>query len=358
MTFLANHRLSRRSLLAGTGAVAAGLVVKPIASGAAEEKKLSFYNWDTYIGETTLSDFNSATGIAVQMDFILDSEDMHSRLREPNHGYDVIVPASDYVPRLIAENLIQPLDPALVPNRRYIQRQFRDATFDPGRRYSVANMWGTMGIGYRKSKVKSTPGSWRWVLDSDAYKGRIALLSEYNSMYAACMRYLGLPMNTTDRKHVEAAERLMIRQKPNVKIFAPDTGQDLLLDGEVDLAIEWNGDMLQTIRRDHDLDYIVPREGSVLWQDALCIPTAAPHPMNAHLFINFLLEPKNGMKLALGIMNATANEAAQKLMPRSYRDNPVIFPSDITLASCLTTEIKSPEVVKMYEESWQRVMAA
>ena len=94
MTFLANHRLSRRSLLAGTGAVAAGLVVKPIASGAAEEKKLSFYNWDTYIGETTLSDFNSATGIAVQMDFILDSEDMHSRLRVPNHGYDVVVPAS------------------------------------------------------------------------------------------------------------------------------------------------------------------------------------------------------------------------------------------------------------------------
>ena len=80
---------------------------------------------------------------------------------------------------------------------------------------------------------------------------------------------MGHPLNTTDPKIITQAEQLLIKQKPNIKVFAPDNGQDLLL-GEVDLAKEWNGDILQVMEEDPDISYVVPK-GSVVWEDALVI---------------------------------------------------------------------------------------
>jgi len=215
-----------------------------------------------------------------------------------------------------------------------------------------------LGIGYRHSKVDEPPGSWRWVFESNKFNGRIALMQEASAVFGCALRYLGLPVNTTDPTHIEAVERLLIRQKPNIKTFAPDNGQDLLLSGDVDIALVWSSDMQRPIGTDNDLDYIIPREGSILWQDSLAIPKGAPHPGNAHAFINFILEAKNGAKIATTLGTAVANQAAKRLMPRSYRDNPVIFPSDIILASCKILDYKGPEVAALYEAAWKRVKNA
>jgi hypothetical protein len=71
---------------------------------------------------------------------------------------------------------------------------------------------------------------------------------------------------------------LLVRQKPHIKAFAPDEGQNMLIAGDVDLVMEWNGDIVQAMADDDDLDYLVPAEGTNLWIDSLCIPTDAPHP--------------------------------------------------------------------------------
>ena len=74
----------RRSLLQAMGVAAIGISFgglaacskgegKKLANG--EEGKLNFYNWDTYIGETTLDDFKEASGVEVKMD-LFDSNDV------------------------------------------------------------------------------------------------------------------------------------------------------------------------------------------------------------------------------------------------------------------------------------------
>lgn len=68
----------------------------------------------------------------------------------------------------------------------------------------------------------------------------------------------------------------MIKAKPNFKAFTPDTGQDLLLSGEVDVALEGSGDILQVMAEDDDLVYAVPAEGTIRWEDDMCIPRGAP----------------------------------------------------------------------------------
>ena len=186
-------------------------------------------------------------------------------------------------------------------------------SFDPGRKYSMPYTWGTIGIGYRKSAVSPTPDSWKVLLDSDEYAGAISLLGDQGNVLGAGLKYLGFSWNSTNPDELKKVEELLIRQKKNIKVFADDNGQDLLAAGEVKICQEWNGDIMQVIKEDDDIGYVVPKEGSLLWQDVLAIPTGAPHPGNAHAFINFVFDAEAGRDIAETIMYATANTAAREL---------------------------------------------
>jgi spermidine/putrescine transport system substrate-binding protein len=349
-------RVSRRSFLAGTGAVAAGLSIMPRRGWSAEEAKVNFYNWDTYIGETTLDDFQDVTGVEAKMDLFADNDELFAKLKEGNPGYDVIVPTNDYVERMIVANMLDEIDRSKITNFGNIDPVFQDSQFDPGRKFSMPYMWGTQGIGYRKSKVSSVPDSWKVLMDSDEYSGRIALLSE--GVIGSALMYLGYSRNSVDPSQIKEVEEMLIRQKPHIKTFAEDNGQDLLLSGEVDLTMEWNGDILQVMEEDDDISYVVPKEGSLLWQDCLCIPKGAPHPENAHKLIDFILDDKVGADIANFIYYATPNKAARALMDDDYNKNPAIFPDDATVKKLESDVFLGTDGTRLRDEAWTRVLAA
>lgn len=358
MTIGSGPDLKRRSLLAGLGAVAAGLKLTPRTLFAAEEKKLNFFNWDTYTGKTTLEDFQKATGIEVTLEIYNDSEVLFNKLKDGNPGYDVIVPADSYVDRMARAGMLVELNRAKLPNIINMDPSFMNAAFDRGRRHSLTYMWGTIGIGYRKSAVKGTPDSWKWVFDSDRYSGRIAWLDEAQTMIQAALKYLGHPANTINPEHIRAAGALLVKQRPHVKVITPDDGQDLLLAGEVDLAVEYNGDVLQVMEKDDDLDFIVPKEGTMVWQDCLAIPVGAPHPDNAHAFINFLLDAEVAADTARSIRYATPNAAAREFLSQDYLENPVIFPPGEVLEKSEVAWYRGEGVLRLYDELWSQVLAA
>lgn len=357
-TYRPRFRPDRRSFLKGTAAVAAGVTFLPRFSLAEEEKSLNLFNWDTYIGETTLADFNAATGIEVKMDLYADNDELFAKLKGGNPGYDVIVPTNDMLERMIKAGMVVPLDHAKIPNMANIDKPFQDSAFDPGRKFSVPYMWGTLGIGYRKSKVEGAMDSWKWVLDSDKFSGRISLLGDAQNVIGVALKYLGYSFNSTNMEELKKAEALLIAQKKHVKVFADDNGQDLLASGEVDLAQEWNGDIVQVMAEDQDLSYAVPTEGSLLWQDTMAIPTGAPHPGNAHAFLNFVLDGEAGKNIATTIQFATANAAAKALMPEDYRNNSAIFPPDEVIAKCEPGLYLGEEATKVRDEIWTRIQAA
>ncbi len=352
------NRISRRSLLAGAGAAAAGLTILPRLGWSAEEAKLNFYNWDTYIGETTLDDFKAATGIEVKMDLFADNDELFAKLKEGNPGYDVIVPTNDYVERMIVAGMLEPLDHAMIPNMANVTPVFLDAAFDPGRKHSLPYMWGTVGIGYRKSKVSAPPASWKHLYDSDEHSGRMAMLGDGGTLIGIGLKYLGYPYNETDPARIKEVEDLMIRQKPHIKVFAEDNGQDLLASGEVDLTMEWNGDILQVMAEDDDISYVVPKEGGLLWEDSLAIPKDAPHPENAHQFINFILDAEVGAAIADFIYYATPNEAAKQHLASEYLDNPAIFPPPSVVEMSETAQYRGEDYQRLIDETWTRIQAA
>ncbi|MDC0948279.1 spermidine/putrescine ABC transporter substrate-binding protein [Gammaproteobacteria bacterium] len=350
-------RLKRRDFLASMGAVAAGFTFVSRSGQAAEEPVLNFYNWDTYIGEETIPEFLEASGIEVKMDLFADNDELFAKLKNGNPGYDLIVPTNDFVERMIKAEMLMELDHSKIPNIANISPKFQDAEFDPGRRYSMPYMWGTIGIGYRKSAVDAIPDSWSYLYESDLYSGRISLMSGTEGMVAMGLKYLGYSLNSTSAEEYKAVEEMVIKQKPHIKSFADDNGQDLLLSGEVDLAMEWNGDILQVMEEDDDIGYVVPKEGGLLWQDCLCIPTGAPHPENAHAFINYILDAEVGAKIAEYIYYPTPNAAAKALTGEDYRDNPDIFPSDEVLANCESETYRGEDVSRIKDETLTRIFA-
>lgn len=357
---------SRRGLLAGIGAAAAGLTLGGAAgcSGPAdrgpngEERRLNLYNWDTYTGKTTLADFKARTGVQVHMSLFATNDELFSKLKAGNPGFDVIVPSNEYVTRMIVADLLMPLELAKIPNRRNLLPEFRNPFFDPGRRYSMPYTWLVLGIGYRRSKVDGVPDSWRWLMESARYKGRIGLFSEADDLIELAAKYLGHPAHDISPPVLERITRMYIRQKPNVKIFHNDEGQDLLASGEVDLVMEYNGDIAQVMAEDPDLGFVVPREGSIINSDCLCIPAGAPRPDNAHRFINFVLDGEVGAEISQTIRYPTPNAAALALMPADYRDNPAIFPPAGVMDRCEYARFEGLERAQLYDETLTRIFAA
>lgn len=357
---------NRRSLLQGLGVAAVGLSFTGTLAGCSgsessklangEEGLLNLYNWDDYMGPTTLADFKAATGAEVKMDLFDTNDTLFAKFRAGNPGYDLIVPSNDFVERMVQADMLMPIDKAQIPNFKNIAPEFVDVDYDKGRQYSVPYTWLVLGIGYRKSKVSPAPDSWKVLFDSDQYKGRIAVLSEAGDMFRLHAKYLGKSVNSLTAADIATIEAMMLKQKPNIAKYHSDDGQDMLANGAVDLVLEYNGDIAQLISEDPDIAFVVPKEGSQFNSDNFCIPKGAKHPKNAHAFINFILDVENGKKVTEEIKYPTPNAAVKAAMPASYSANPATYPPADLLAKCEYAKFNAT-LQPLYEEAFTRVQA-
>jgi spermidine/putrescine transport system substrate-binding protein len=350
--------ISRRAALSGMGAVGLTFTLPKKLLAGSHSKPVNFYNWDTYIGETTLEDFTSATGIEVQYDLFADNDELFAKLKNGNPGYDLIVPTNDYVERMIIADMLIPLDQSKIPNCANLDPDFMNPAFDPGRKFSLPYMWGSIGVGYRKSAVDGAPDSWADLYTSDKYSGRIAMLGAGDTVFQMALKLMGKSLNDWSPENLAAAEAMVIAQKPHIAAFAPDNGQDLLLAGEVDIAMEWNGDILQAMTDDDDIGFLIPKEGGLLWEDTLCIPKGAPNVEGAHALINYLLDAEVGKDLAEYIYYGTPNAAAKALTSAEYQENPAIFPPASAVAISETAIFPGQDAVQRIDAAWTRVKAA
>ncbi len=366
---------SRRAFMAAFGATAAAISLSACTPGGnpsatpakakltipgSEGTKLEFYNWDTYIGETTLADFKAASGIDVNMTLFANNDELFAKFRAGNPGFDLIMPSNEFVARMIEAKMLAPLDQAKIPNKKNLLPEFQDADFDPGRKYSMPYTWLVLGIGYRKSALKGgvIPDSWKYILDSDQYKGRISLLSESADLFRLGFKYLGKSVNGATPELIKQVEDMLIKQKANIKNFHNDDGQDLLLSKEVDLVLEYNGDIAQKEAEDPDIAFVVPKEGSMINSDCMCIPTGAPNSNNAHAFINYLLDGQVGADITKKILYPTPNAAARALMDDNYKNNPTVFPPADIMAKCEYGKYQGSAITQAFEAAMTRVRAA
>ncbi|HTM82679.1 spermidine/putrescine ABC transporter substrate-binding protein [Asticcacaulis sp.] len=343
------------SVLAATGAVAAGFSFE---GARAAPGKLRFFNWDTYIGAHTLEGFKAATGVEVEMSLFASNDELFAQIAGKGQAYDVIVPSCDVVTRMVERDLLTKLDHARLPNLANMAAPFLDPPYDPKCAYSVPYTWVVQGLGYRRSKMKDykAPNSWKWVFDSDRYK--IAWLSEPSDMIRLGAKYLGFGSEDITPEVVRKVEKLLSKQAKHVSAFHTDNGQDLLKSGEVDIVIEYNGDIAQVMREDPDLDFVVPREGGLRSVDCWAIPKAAPNPDAAYQFLNYMMDAQAGADISETILYPTPNTAARARTHDAYRNNQVIFPPVAVVSGSDFTLWPGAEMQQRFDEAFARIRLA
>ena len=332
-----------------TALLAAVSVLMPAA--VAQVKQLNLYNWDDYIGETTLDDFAEASGIEVRTDYFADGEEQFAKLRSGGSGYHISVPSNDFVERMAKAGLLMKLDHSQIPNLANLAKLHQNPSYDPGNQYSIPYMWGTMGIAYRKSAV-AKPTSWHDVFDAaKVKKNRVAWISESSSMVPVVSMMLGGSANDLTDNSLKAAFEVLRAAKPFVIKIAEDNGQDLLAAGEVDYAIEWSGDIAQLVAEDDDIGFVIPKEGSIYFVDCMVILKDGGSSEQAHKFLNYILDAEVGRDIAEYIAYATPNAAAYAITSDDYRSNPVTFPpADAKLETISYPGEKSLERLYRYWE--------
>lgn len=324
----------------------------------AQDTTLNIYNWSTYMNPEIINEFEKKFGVKVQSDTYDSNEALYAKLKPGNPGYDVIFPSDYGVSIMSKENLLETLNLANIPNKKNLDGKFINTHFDPQNKYSMPYFWGTMGIGYNYKKVGKVIDSWSQVFEPK-FNGQVALVDELRTMLGGILIYLGYDPNTTKPEEINKARDFLIKHKDVIAAFANDNGQDLLNQGEVEIAIEWSGDVFQVMQQNPDLRYSIPSEGSIVWIDNMAIPKNAPHKTLAEKFINFMLIPEIAAKNANFLNYATPNKTAleKNLINPETRKNPAIYPSAEVFEKL--TYIKDVgEANKLYDQAWNYLKLA
>jgi len=345
------------------------------AAGApkAEEKVLNLYIWNDYLAEDTVANFEKETGIKVSVSNYGSNEELDSKLAPGNSGYDIVVPSASSYERQIRSGYYRKLDKAQLPNLSNMdpEIQQRLAMHDPGNDYAVLHMWGTTGIGYNVKKVKAAApdaplDSWRLVFDpavaKKLQKCGIAVLDSATEMFSMALTSLGKDPNSQSAAELNAAADAMMKIRPYLRYIDTQRMITDLANGEICVAIGYSGDILQARDRaeenktGQEIAYAIPKEGSIIWFDSYLIPKDAPHPNNAHVFINYMLRPQVIAAVSNAVNYANGNkEAAQFVKPEVLNDPGVYPPQDVKV-KLVPDLADTEETTRLMTRLWTKFM--
>jgi len=298
--------------------IAVLIVVMPCVTHAAGKPVLNVYNWDDYIDEETIPEFEKQFGVTVNYDVYDSNESLLAKLQAGASGFDVVFPSDYMIKIMIQLDLLEPLDTSKIPNIANLDPGLLDQAFDPGNRYSLPYTWGTAGIGYRADKVIGPVESWAIMFDPK-YTGRIVMLDDVRETLGAALKYLGYPLNSTNPAELAQAKELLIHQKSIIKAYASAQAEQMLLSGDAWLVHNWSGDIYRVAAENSAIKYVIPKEGSSKFIDNCAIPKTAQNKELAHQFINFLLNAEVDARIHNQIQYLTANKAALPLLDEALR---------------------------------------
>lgn len=317
---------------------------------------VNVYNWGEYIDEDLLTKFTEETGIKVNYETYADNESLYSKLSSGSADYDVIIPSDYMISRMISEDMLEPLDFDNIPNFQYIDDAYKGLEYDPDNQYSVAYTWGTVGIIYNTTMVDYVPDSWSVLWDEDL-SGQILMFSNSRDALGIALKYLGYSQNTTDPAQITEATDLLIQQKPLVQAYVMDQIFDKLEGGEAAVGPYYAGDAITMIEENPDLAFVVPKEGTNLFVDAMCIPKGAQNKENAEAFINFLCDPENMAQNIEYIAYSSPSSAARELLSDDLKNSDICYPDQALLANTDTFINLPQDILDLYDSEWVRLMA-
>ncbi|MET3108109.1 putrescine transport system substrate-binding protein [Oxalobacteraceae bacterium GrIS 2.11] len=312
-----------------------------------EEKVLNIYNWSDYIGDDTIANFEKETGIKVHYDLFDTNEVLYAKLLARRTGYDIVVPTDSFAGLQIQAGLFQKLDKSKLPNLVNMDPVVQNALskLDPNNEHLVNWLWGYTTVGINTKQVKAALGdlpmpknAWDLMFDpryaAKLAKCGISFMDSGNEVMPAALLYIGKDPYTLNPDDYRQAGDMLMKVRPYIRIFSSSSYINDLANGALCAVIGYSGDIniarMRAIeaKNGNDIEVLIPSTSAVLFFDSMAIPTDAPHPNNAHIFMNYIMRPEVHASLTNKVFYANPNSKSMPFVRADVAQNKTVFLSD------------------------------
>ena len=329
-----------------------------MGSASASAEELTVFNWFDYIDPAVIDLFEDETGITVKYVNFTTNEEMYTKLEAGAGTYDVIFPSEYMIERMIAHDMLEELDLSAMPNFANVMDRLKDPSYDPGNRFSVPYMWGTLGYLYNTEMVDEELSSWSALFD-EKYAGNVIMMNSMRDSIGLALKYLGYSMNTRNEAELNEAKDLLIKQKQD-KIqcgYLLDETKDKMVGGEAAIGVVYSGDAQYAIEKNENLVYVVPEEGSNIWVDGMCIPKGSKNVEGAMKFIDFLCREDIAAMNFDYIYYCSPIQAVVDGLDEEEAAQSTINPSEDVVSRCeYFNDVE--DVMSLYENVWMEIRLA
>ena len=303
--------------------------VDPVEKYGSDTLKL--FTWGEYLGENVISDFEEQFGVNVIIEYFDSNEMMYTKL-QGGDSYDVLIPSDYMIQRLIAEDMLQPIDKSLIPNMEVLTDGVKNLAFDPENEYSVPYFWGTVGLVYNTQNVSAElieEQGWDILKNTD-YAGDIYMYDSERDSFMVALKALGYSMNTENDEEIDEAYQWLLELNDTMDpAYVTDEVIDNMMNGTKDIAVVYSGDATVVLDENPDMDFFMPEEGTNVWCDSMVIPSNAQNPLLAHEFINFMLSYDAAYDNTITVGYASTNdEVLHDVAENEYAENSAYLPRE------------------------------
>ena len=399
----------RRGIITLLAFVAACMTMIGCSQNDSRKSILKVYNWADYIDEELLSEFEEwykeQTGEEVTVVYQLFdiNEIMLAKIERGKEDFDVACPSEYIIERMLKNDLLLPINknfgstPNYLDNvSPYIHDVFNkiDGGGKNANDYAVGYMWGTTGLLYNKRFVSAEEvDSWS-ALWQPKFKGKLFIKDAFRDVYSPLLIYanqeriqrgevtLDELMHDSSDESIAIVEAILKKTKPNVSGWEADFGKEMMTKEKAILNLTWSGDAVWAIEEaaevDVELDYTVPKEGSIVWFDGWVIPKYAKNVKAASYFINFMCKSENAIRNMeeIGYVSVIGTPEVMEYMSESAIEsgleepldlsyffgeeadsvviNPVLYPDKSVIERCAMMHDSGPRTAALLE-MWSRV---
>lgn len=359
------------TVLAALGACSGRDNASASAPNAADEKVLNLYQWSDYIAPDTVANFQKETGITVRFDTYASNELLETKLLTGHTNYDVVMPSGQFFERQRIAGVFRKLDKSTLPNMVNLDPDImhRIEVHDPGNQYGLPYMWSTTGIGYNVDEVQRRlghppPDSWSLLFDpANAAKLAgcgIEMIDSPTDVFQSVIIYLGRDPKLMDPADVTAASEVLRKIRPFVRNIDTEQYWSDLTNGTTCAVLGWSGDIergrnsAKQSGKGVNLAYFLPREGGLLLVDILAIPADAPHPVNAQLWLNYLMRPDVIANITNFVTYPNGNLKSLDYVREDIKADVAVYPDSIVRGRLITGQMLPLEYSRLITREWTR----
>ena len=339
------------------------------------KQQLNFLTWADYIQPSIIKEFEDETGITVNVDYIDSSFSLESKIISSNNHYDVAIPTlTPFFMRQMKFDLYRPLDYSKLENHKYNDPKIMafEKKANNSDKYAVPFMVDTLGIGYDHTQItaimpNAPVNSLRMIFDPNIVKNfakcGVEMLDSPEEIISLALLYLNLDPNSESEEDLNKVFEILRKIRPFIRNINGALYFNNLGSGDNCLVLGYSGDivhakkMADTSRKNSDIRYILPKEGSIMILDLLAITKNSPNYENAYKFIDFIMRPKVNAEIANFIGFTSPNLASLPLIKKELRDNPNIYPLQHNLTKFYTLDIPTAKFNRLRNRTWMKFLS-